>query len=87
MGEALLRAAPTFPQLIVTGAIDGFFSEGSQPAELGWGSHERQLPVDGRRHDFGADCAIYLLRPGAATRVRGWTPQEGPYLGDRKSVV
>ena len=26
-------------------------------------------------------AAIYLLRPGAATRVRSWTPLEGPYHG------
>ena len=40
-------------------------SEGSQPAELGWGTHERHFPADGRRHDFGSGAAIYLLRPGA----------------------
>ena len=34
-----------------------------------------------RRHDFGCDAAIYLLRPGAATRVRTWTPLEGPFHG------
>ena len=33
------------------------------------------------RHDFGSQAAIYLLRPGAGTRVRSWTPLEGPYLG------
>ena len=39
------------------------------------------LPADGRRHDFGCDAAIYLLRPGASTRVRSWTPLEGPFHG------
>lgn len=68
-------------EFVNTWSIDGFFSEGSQPAELGWGTHERQLPHDGRRHDFGGGAAIYLLRPGAATRVRSWTPLEGPYIG------
>ena len=33
------------------------------------------------RHDFGCDAAIYLQRPGAATRVRTWTPLEGPFHG------
>ena len=64
-----------------TWSIDGFVSEGSQPAELGWGTHERHFPMDARRHDFGCGAAIYLLRPGAATRVRSWTPLEGPYHG------
>jgi homospermidine synthase len=68
-------------EFVNTWSIDGFYSEGSQPAELGWGTHERHLPADGRRHDFGSQAAIYLLRPGAATRVRSWTPLEGPYQG------
>ena len=68
-------------EFVNTWSIDGFVSEGSQPAELGWGTHERHFPEDGRRHNFGCDAAIYLLRPGAATRVRSWTPLEGPYHG------
>jgi homospermidine synthase len=68
-------------EFVNTWSIDGFVSEGSQPAELGWGSHERHFPVDGQRHEFGPGCAIYLNRPGAATRVRSWTPLEGPYHG------
>lgn len=68
-------------EFVNTWSIDGFVSEGSQPAELGWGTHERHFPPDGRRHDFGSGAAIYLLRPGAGTRVRSWTPLEGPYTG------
>ena len=65
-------------EFVNTWSIDGFTGEGCQPAELGWGTHERTLPVDGQRHTFGCDAAIYLMRPGAATRVRSWTPLEGP---------
>ncbi|MCW2247489.1 homospermidine synthase [Azospirillum fermentarium] len=68
-------------EFVNTWSIDGFISEGCQPAELGWGTHEKALPPDGRRHDFGCDAAIYLMRPGATTRVRTWTPQEGPFHG------
>jgi homospermidine synthase len=68
-------------EFVNTWSIDGFVSEGSQPAELGWGTHERHFPLDGRRHDFGSGAAIYLLRPGAVTRVRSWTPLEGSYHG------
>lgn len=68
-------------EFVNTWSIDGFVGEGCQPAELGWGSHEKQLPEDGRRHDFGCDAAIYLLRPGASTKVRTWTPLEGPFHG------
>jgi homospermidine synthase len=66
-------------EFVNTWSIDGFISEGSQPAELGWGSHEKTFPPDGGRHDFGPGCSIYLARPGASTRVRSWTPKEGPF--------
>jgi homospermidine synthase len=80
--DTQVSARPKHPgEFVNTWSIDGFVSEGSQPAELGWGTHERHFPSDGRRHDFGCDCAIYLLRPGAATRVRSWTPLEGPFHG------
>lgn len=68
-------------EFVNTWSVDGFVGEGCQPAELGWGTHEKALPADGRRHGFGCDAAIYLLRPGASTRVRTWTPLEGPFHG------
>lgn len=68
-------------EFVNTWSIDGFVGEGCQPAELGWGTHERALPPDARHHEFGCDAAIYLLRPGASTRVRSWTPLEGPFHG------
>jgi homospermidine synthase len=68
-------------EFVNTWSIDGFIGEGSQPAELGWGTHERTFPLDGARHDFGGDAAIYLNRPGASVRVRSWTPLEGPFHG------
>jgi homospermidine synthase len=57
-----------------TWSVEGFCSEGLQPAELGWGTHEKLMPANGRRHEFGCEAAIYLTQPGAATRVRSWTP-------------
>ncbi|HUA77961.1 MAG TPA: saccharopine dehydrogenase C-terminal domain-containing protein [Acetobacteraceae bacterium] len=68
-------------EFVNTWSIDGFAGEGRQPAELGWGTHERTFPADARRHEFGCGAAIYLLRPGAGTRVRTWTPLEGPFHG------
>jgi len=68
-------------EFVNTWSVDGFAGEGCQPAELGWGTHEKALPADGHRHGFGCDAAIYLMRPGASTRVRSWTPLEGPYHG------
>ena len=68
-------------EFVNTWSIDGFAGEGCQPAELGWGTHEKTLPADACHHDFGSDAAIYLTRPGASTRVRSWTPLAGPLHG------
>jgi homospermidine synthase len=75
-------AAPKQPgEFVNTWSIDGFVSEGLQPSEIGWGSHERNFPRDARRHEAGCQAAIYLLQPGAGTRVRTWTPLAGPVHG------
>jgi homospermidine synthase len=68
-------------EFVNTWSVDGFVGEGCQPAELGWGSHEKNWPRDGKKHDFGRGSAIYLMQPGAATRVRTWTPKAGHFHG------
>ncbi|MEZ5513117.1 MAG: saccharopine dehydrogenase NADP-binding domain-containing protein [Steroidobacteraceae bacterium] len=68
-------------EFVNTWSVDGFVSEGMQPAELGWGTHERNFPADGKRHDYGSGAAIFLMQPGAATRVRTWTPKAGHIHG------
>ncbi|MEH2510702.1 homospermidine synthase [Nitrobacteraceae bacterium AZCC 1564] len=64
-----------------TWSVEGFVSEGLQPAELGWGTHEKWMPETGRTHKEGCGAAIYLLQPGANTRVRSWCPTPGPQYG------
>lgn len=61
-------------EFVNTWSIDGFYSESSQPSEMGWGTHEKQLPHDGHEHDFGCGAAIYLDQPSFLTRARSWTP-------------
>jgi len=68
-------------EFVNTWSIDGFVGEGCQPAEMGWGTHEKELPPKGKRHEKGSRAAIYIERPGASTRVRTWTPTEGPFHG------
>ncbi len=68
-------------EFVNTWSIDGFVGEGLQPAELGWGSHEKVEPLDANHHGYGCDAAIYLHRPGTRTLVRGWNPLTGPYQG------
>jgi homospermidine synthase len=69
-------------EFVNTWSVDGLISEGvHQPSELGWGTHERALPRGAAHHEFGNKWAVYLDRPGAMVKVRGWTPLEGPYHG------
>jgi homospermidine synthase len=68
-------------EFVNTWSSEAFAGESLQPAELGWGTHEKNWPHDARKFDFGCGAAIYLERTGASTRVRTWTPLEGPMLG------
>ncbi len=63
-----------------TWSVEGFISEGMQPAELGWGTHETWMPENAGT--LGDDAvAIYLQQPGANTRVRSWCPTPGAQYG------
>lgn len=64
-----------------TWSVEGFVSEGMQPAELGWGTAETWMPDNARTHEAGCKAAIYLLQPGANTRVRTWCPTPGAQYG------
>ncbi len=68
-------------EFVNTWSSEAFCGESLQPAELGWGTHERNWPQDGREYGFGSGSAIYLDRPGVATRVRSWAPEEGSFQG------
>ena len=64
-----------------TWSVEGFISEGQQPAELGWGTHEKWKPRNARKHKKGCKAAIFLEQPGANTRVRTWCPTPGAQYG------
>ena len=64
-----------------TWSVEGFISEGLQPAELGWGTHEKWMPKNAKKQKKGCKAAIYLEQPGANTRVRTWCPTPGPQYG------
>jgi homospermidine synthase len=66
-----------------TWSVAGFLSEGVQPAELGWGTHEKWMPENMRVQEKGSGCqaARYMLQPGANTRVRSWCPTPGAQFG------
>ena len=64
-----------------TWSVEGFIAEGLQPAELGWGTHEKWMPKNARKHKKGCKAGIFLEQPGANTRVRTWCPTPGPQYG------
>jgi homospermidine synthase len=73
---------PKPPEVFVnTWSVEGFLSEGMQPAELGWGTHEKWMPANAHTHETGCGAAIYLMQPGANTRVRTWCPTRGTQYG------
>jgi len=68
-------------EFVNTWSVEGYVEEGKQPAELGWGTHEKHWPHDGVKHEKGCRAAIFLDRPGAITNVRTWTPASGSFHG------
>ena len=64
-----------------TWSVEGFISEGLQPAELGWGTHETWKPANLKEHDHGCKAGVFLEQPGANTRVRSWCPTPGAQYG------
>ena len=64
-----------------TWSVEGFISEGFQPAELGWGTHETWMPETAHTYDQGCQAGIWFERPGAITRVHTWCPTPGPQFG------
>ena len=80
--DTQISSRPKRPgEFVNTWSVPGFWGEGAQPAELGWGTHEKRLPEDARLHQVGNRSAIYLNRPGCITEVRSWTPLGGPLIG------
>ena len=61
-------------EFVNTWSVEGFYEEGIAPAELGWGTHEKTLPVNAYEHQVGPKNQICIAQPGATTWVRSWVP-------------
>jgi homospermidine synthase len=68
-------------EFVNTWSIEGFFEEGTAPAELGWGTHERRLPKNAHTPIGGPGNQIFLAQPGIRTFVHSWVPEGGPIIG------
>jgi homospermidine synthase len=63
-------------EFVNTWSVEGFYEEGIAPAELGWGTHEKTMPVGSYAHEgTGPRNQIALSKPGATTWVRSWVPE------------
>lgn len=61
-------------EFVNTWSIEGFREEGQTTAEMGWGTHEKQLPALAYQHKEGPRNQICLARMGINTWVRSWVP-------------
>lgn len=68
-------------EFVNTWSIEGFYEEGTAPAELGWGTHERRLPKHAHVPEGGPGNQIYIAQPGIRTLVYSWVPKGGQIVG------
>ena len=61
-------------EFVNTWSIEGFREEGTTTAEMGWGTHEKQLPPLAYQHADGPGNQICLARMGINTWVQSWVP-------------
>ncbi|MFT3781810.1 MAG: saccharopine dehydrogenase NADP-binding domain-containing protein [Nibricoccus sp.] len=63
-------------EFVNTWSVEGFREEGTTTAELGWGTHERELPPFAYQHSDGPRNQICLARMGMNTWIRSWVPND-----------
>jgi homospermidine synthase len=61
-------------EFVNTWSIEGFREEGTTTAEMGWGTHEKELPPRAYEHAEGPRNQICLAQMGMNTWVRSWVP-------------
>jgi len=61
-------------EFVGTWSIEGLREEGTAPAEMGWGTHEKTLPKLAFRPKKGPKNQIMLANMGMNTWVRSWIP-------------
>ena len=70
----ITRQPKEVDEFVNTWSVEGFYEEGIAPAEMGWGTHERELPNDARLHNSGPRNQICLNTYGMNIWVRSWVP-------------
>lgn len=67
-------------EFVNTWSVEGLYEEGIAPAEMGWGTHEAELPRDGYAFEEGPGNVVCLSSLGVNTWARSWVPS-GPIIG------
>jgi homospermidine synthase len=68
------RSPKTVNEFVGTWCIEGLREEGTAPAEIGWGTHEKELPDKATVPPVGPKNEILLAKMGINTWVRSWVP-------------
>ena len=63
-------------EFVGTWCIEGLLDEGIAPAEMGWGTHEKELPGQAHFPTTGPKNEIIIARPGINMWVRSWVPDQ-----------
>ena len=63
-------------EFVGTWSVEGLREEGTAPAEMGWGTHEKKLPPLASIPPYGPKNQIALAQMGINTWVRSWIPNE-----------
>ncbi|MFA4982569.1 MAG: saccharopine dehydrogenase C-terminal domain-containing protein [Candidatus Omnitrophota bacterium] len=63
-------------EFVGTWSIEGLREEGISPAEMGWGTHEKELPPHAYVPHYGPRNQIFLPQMGMNTWVRSWIPHQ-----------
>jgi len=63
-------------EFVGTWSIEGLREEGTAPAEMGWGTHEKKLPKLASVPPYGPKNQIFLSQMGMNTLVHSWVPNQ-----------
>ncbi|MDD5428448.1 MAG: saccharopine dehydrogenase C-terminal domain-containing protein [Candidatus Omnitrophica bacterium] len=63
-------------EFVGTWSIEGLREEGISPAEMGWGTHEKDIPLMMNYPEYGPKNQVFLSQMGMNTWVRSWIPDQ-----------
>ncbi len=63
-------------EFVGTWSVQGCWDEAISPSEIGWGTHEKQLPAHAVVPEHGPRNQIILRQMGLNTWVRSWVPDQ-----------